>query len=111
MTLHIDPSAGHATLINVFTAAPDNRDRLVALLKEGTDEWISKVPGFIASSLHLARDDSRVVIVGQWRSADAIAAMRAHPAMPAYADRVRALAQMESIVCDVAATFAAPIAA
>ena len=107
MTLHIDPSAGHATLINIFTAAPDNRDRLVALLKEGTDEWISKVPGFIASSLHLARDDSRVVIVGQWRSADAIAAMRTHPAMPAYAERVRALAQMESIVCDVTATFAA----
>jgi quinol monooxygenase YgiN len=111
MTLHIDPRAGHATLINVFTAAPENRDRLVDLLKEGTDEWISKVPGFIASSLHVARDERRVVIVGQWRSTDAIAAMRAHPAMPAYAERVRALAQMESIVCDVAATFAAAVAA
>ena len=111
MTPHIDPSAPRTTLINVFTAAPENRDRLVALLKEGTDEWISKVPGFITSALHLAHDDRRVVIVGQWRSADAIAAMRAHPAMPAYADRVRELAQMDSIVCDVAATFAGAVAA
>ncbi|MCS0584698.1 antibiotic biosynthesis monooxygenase [Massilia pinisoli] len=111
MTQHIAPNADHTALINVFTAAPEDRDRLVALLKAGTDEWISKVPGFIGSSLHLARDDRRVVVYGQWRSADAIAAMREHPAMPAYAERVRALAQMESIVCDVAATFAGAVAA
>jgi quinol monooxygenase YgiN len=95
------------TLINIFTVAPENLDRLVALLKEGTAAWISKVPGFVASSLHVSNDERRVVIYGQWRSADAIAAMRTHPAMPAYFERVKALAQMEAITCGAASTIAA----
>jgi quinol monooxygenase YgiN len=90
------------TLINIFTTAPDNLDRLVALLREGTEAWISKVPGFISSTLHIARDNRRVVIYGQWRSADDIAAMRGHPEMPAYFERVKALAQMDAITCDAA---------
>jgi quinol monooxygenase YgiN len=95
------------TLINIFTVAPENLDRLVALLKEGTAAWISKVPGFVSSSLHVSNDERRVVIYGQWRSADAIAAMRTHPAMPAYFERVKALAQMEAITCGAASTIAA----
>jgi len=90
------------TLINIFTTAPENLDRLAALLREGTDAWISKVPGFISSTLHIARDHRRVVIYGQWRSADDIAAMRGHPEMPAYFERVKALAQMDAITCDAA---------
>ncbi|SDC71649.1 Quinol monooxygenase YgiN [Massilia sp. PDC64] len=107
MTLHIDPDAGLTTLINIFTVEPDDRDELVTLLRAGTDAWISKIPGFVSSSLHVARDNRRVVIYGQWRSADAIAAMRQHPEMPAYFARVKALAQMEAITCDVASTLAA----
>ena len=95
------------TLINIFTVAPENLDRLVALLKEGTAAWISKVPGFVSSSLHVSNDERRVVIYGQWRSADAIAAMRTHPAMPAYFERVKALAQMEAITCGAASTVTA----
>jgi quinol monooxygenase YgiN len=95
------------TLINIFTVAPENLDRLVALLKEGTAAWISKVPGFVSSSLHVSNDERRVVIYGQWHSADAIAAMRTHPAMPAYFERVKALAQMEAITCGAASTIAA----
>jgi quinol monooxygenase YgiN len=90
------------TLINIFTTAPDNLDRLVALLREGTEAWISKVPGFVSSTLHIARDNRRVVIYGQWRSADDIATMRQHPEMPAYFERVKALAQMDAITCDAA---------
>jgi quinol monooxygenase YgiN len=47
------------------------------------------------------------VIYGQWRSADAIAAMRAHPEMPGYFERVKAVAQMEAITCDAVSTVAA----
>lgn len=102
MTPQIDAAARLTTLINVFSVAPDDRDRLVALLKEGTDTWISKVPGFVSSSLHLSRDGRRVVIYGQWRDADAIAAMRQRPEMPAYFERIKAIAQMEAMTCDVA---------
>ena len=107
MTPHIDAKAQLTTLINVFTVAPADRDRLIALLKEGTEAWISKVPGFVSSSLHVSHDCRRVVIYGQWRSAEGIAAMRQHPEMPAYFDRVKAIAQMEAMTCDVASTIVA----
>jgi quinol monooxygenase YgiN len=95
------------TLINIFTVAPENLDRLVTLLRQGTEAWISKVPGFVSSTLHIARDNRRVVIYGQWRSADDIAAMRQHPGMPAYFERVKAISQMDAITCDAASTVAA----
>jgi quinol monooxygenase YgiN len=48
-----------------------------------------------------------VIIYGQWRSADDIAAMRQRPEMPAYFERVKAIAQMEGMTCDVASTVVA----
>ena len=39
--------------------------------------------------------------------AEGIAAMRQHPRMPAYLERVRAIAQMEAMTCDVLSTVAA----
>lgn len=107
MNPQINAAANFTTLINVFSVALEDRDRLVALLKQGTDAWISKVPGFVSSSLHVSRDGRRVVIYGQWRSAEGIAAMRQHPEMPAYFDRIKALAQMEAMSCDVASTVVA----
>jgi len=107
MTPNINADAKLTTLINVFSVAAEDRDRLVALLKEGTEAWISKVPGFISSSLHVSRDGRRVVIYGQWRSAEGIAAMRQHPEMPAYFERIKAIAQMEAMTCDVTSTVVA----
>jgi quinol monooxygenase YgiN len=107
MAPQINAAANLTTLINVFSVAPEERDRLVALLKEGTDAWISKVPGFVSSSLHVSRDGRRVVIYGQWRSADGIAAMRQRPEMPAYFERIKAISQMEAMTCDVASTVVA----
>jgi quinol monooxygenase YgiN len=107
MTPTINPDAKLTTLINVFSVEPDKRDRLVSLFKEGTEAWISKVPGFVSSSLHVSRDGRRVVIYGQWRDAQSIAAMREHPQMAAYFERVKALAQMDAMTCDVASTVVA----
>lgn len=95
------------TLINIFNVAPENRDRLATLLQEGTDSWIRKIPGFIASTLYLSRDGQRIVIQGQWQSAEAIAAMRQSPEMPGYFERIQALAKMEAITCDALSTWAA----
>lgn len=107
MTPTINADAKLTTLINIFSVAAENRDQLVALLKEGTDTWISKIPGFVSSSLHVSRDGQRVIIYGQWRSADGIAAMRQRPEMPAYFERIKAIAQMEAITCDVTSTVVA----
>lgn len=107
MPLDAKPTRKNITLINIFSVAPDNRDRLARLLQEGTDSWISKIPGFIASTLYLSRDDgNRIVIHGQWQSAEAIAAMRQSPEMPAYFERIQALATMEAITCDALSTWA-----
>ena len=95
------------TLINIFSVAPENRDRLAKLLQEGTDSWISKIPGFVSSALYLSRDGQRIVIQGQWRSAEAIAAMRQNPEMPAYFERIQALATMEAITCDALSAWTA----
>lgn len=107
MTPEIDADAGLTTLINIFTVAPENLDQLVALLQDGTNAWISRIPGFVSSSLHVSRDRRRVVIYGQWRGEDGIAAMRQRPEMPAYFERVKAMAQMEAMTCDVASTVTA----
>lgn len=104
MTPEINPGANLTTLINVFSVAPEDCDALAALLKDGTDTWISKVPGFVSSSLHVSRDGRHVIIYGQWRSADGIAAMRQRPEMPAYFERIKVIAQMEAMTCDVAST-------
>jgi len=95
------------TLINVFHVEPAQSDALVALLQEGTRQWICQVPGFVSSTLHVSRDRSRVVIYGQWRNAESIDAMRQSPHMPPYFARVKALAQMEAMTCDVASVVAA----
>ena len=103
----IEANTTLSTLVNIFTVAPEDCDQLVLLLKEGSKAWISKAPGFVSSALHVARDRQRIVIYGQWRSAEAIAAMRQSAHMPAYFERVKALATMDSIVCDVASALVA----
>ena len=90
------PVTGDTILVNVFTVAPEHRDALVALLQEGTDDWISRVPGFISSTLQTARDGRRVVIVGRWTSVEAVGAMRQHASMPAYFERIQRLATMDA---------------
>lgn len=101
MQAQLRDDAALTTLINVFQVEPEQADALVDLLQEGTRQWICRVPGFVSSALHLSRDRRRVVISGQWRDAAAIQAMRDSPQMPAYLARVKALAQMEAMTCDV----------
>ncbi|MET4725715.1 hypothetical protein ABIF63_009821 [Bradyrhizobium japonicum] len=48
-----------ATLVNVFTVEPDNQQKLVQLLKDGTETFFSKQPGFISSSVHASKEGRR----------------------------------------------------
>ena len=89
------------TLINVFVVEPDDQAKLMKLLKEGTETFFSKEPGYIATSFHASRDGRRVVNYGQWRSAQDIEGFRSKPEIGEYFKRVKELAQYESVVCEV----------
>ena len=97
----ISPNREVATLINVFVVEPDNQDKLIQVLKEGTEALFSKQPGYISASFHKSMDGRRVVNYGQWRSPKDIDAFRSKPEIGEYFKRVRELAQFESMVCDV----------
>jgi uncharacterized cupredoxin-like copper-binding protein len=48
-TIHIGTNT--TTLVNVFTVEPENQQKLVDVLKAGTNEFFCKAPGFISSSV------------------------------------------------------------
>jgi len=89
------------TLVNVFTVEPENQQKLVELLREGTASFFSKMPGFISSSVHRSKDGRRAVNYAQWRSVKDIETFRQNPEFAPYIQRITALAQSESILCDV----------
>lgn len=83
----------HATLINVFTVAPANAEKLAELLTAATEEVMQHVPGFISANIHLSTDRTRVVNYAQWDSAEAMAAMQADPTAQVHMRRAAELAE------------------
>jgi quinol monooxygenase YgiN len=75
----ITAHADHATLINVFTVQPDRARQLVDLLTQATEDVMQHIDGFISANIHLSADGTRVVNYAQWRSAEAMQAMRQDP--------------------------------
>jgi quinol monooxygenase YgiN len=75
----VTAAAHMITLINIFTVAPENQQRLVDLLTRATDEFVCPAPGFISSTLHRSLDGTKVTMHSQWRSAEDYQAMRADP--------------------------------
>ena len=63
------------TLINVFTVAPEDQQRLVDVLVEATQAVMRKQPGFISANIHRSLDGTRVTNYAQWRSREAFEAM------------------------------------
>lgn len=68
-----------ATLINVFTVAPEHQQTLIDLLVEATSTTMRHVPGFISASFHKSADGTRVVNYAQWRRAKDFDAMLQNP--------------------------------
>jgi quinol monooxygenase YgiN len=101
MEIIISPSREVVTLINVFAVQPEHQHDLIDLLKEGTERWMSKMPGYVSASSHKSKDGRRVINYSQWRSVPDIEAMRQNPDVRPYLQRVAALAKSEAIVCDV----------
>jgi len=90
-----------ATLVNVFTVEPDNQHKLVQLLKEGTESFFSKQPGFISSSVHASKEGRRAINYSYWTSAANIENFRKDPRFAPYVQRLAALAKAETILCEV----------
>jgi quinol monooxygenase YgiN len=89
------------TLVNVFTVDPGNQHKLVQLLKEGTESFFSKQPGFISSSVHASKEGGRAINYSQWASATDIENFRSDPRFVPYIQRLAALAKAETILCEV----------
>ncbi|HZF59692.1 MAG TPA: antibiotic biosynthesis monooxygenase family protein [Rubrobacter sp.] len=67
------------TLVNVFTVAPEDQQRLVDLLVEATETTMNMVPGYISANIHRSLDGTRVVNYAQWRSRMDFEAMLNNP--------------------------------
>ena len=83
------------TLINVFTVAPNNQQRLLDLLTRATETSVRHAPGFISSSLHRGIDGTKVTMYAQWRSVEDYQAMRENPAPLPFLQQALAIAKFE----------------
>lgn len=88
------------TLVNVFTVAPGDQQRIYDEIVDVTDV-IEKFPGFVSANVHLSDDGRRLVNYVQWLSKEHFHAMRVHPSVQDHFRRCRAIATFDSIFCRV----------
>lgn len=93
------------SLINVFTVDPANQDRLLDLLARATDEFVSRAPGFVSSTLHRSLDGTKVTMCAQWRSAEDYEAMRQDPGPLPFLEEALTIAKFEPGMYEVVRTF------
>lgn len=67
------------TLVNVFTVAPEDQQRLLDVLVEATEGVMNKLPGFVSANLHKSLDGTKVTNYAQWRTREDFEAMLEHP--------------------------------
>lgn len=103
-TSTIDPDAGIATLINVFTVEPAKQGALVRSLSEATEEVMRHRDGFISANLHASGDGRTVVNYAQWRDAAAFRTMLADPVAREHVEAVLEIATSAPALCEVVAT-------
>ena len=96
-------------MINVFTVEPTNQQELVDLLILATDGTITKVPGFISSSLHKSIDGTKVTMYSQWKSVEDYQNMRSNPSASPYLEKALKIATFEPGMYEVVETFTAEI--
>jgi quinol monooxygenase YgiN len=90
------------TLVSVFKVEPDTIAKLLDVLREGTETFFSRMPGFVSSSVLVARDGHHAINYSQWRSTEDIDRFRRDPRFAPYIQRLRPLATPETFDCEVA---------
>jgi quinol monooxygenase YgiN len=93
------------TLINVFTVERPNQQRLLDLLVRATDEFVSRAPGFISSTLHRSLDGTKVTMYAQWNSVEDYEAMRRDPGPLPFLQEALAIAKFEPGLYEIVRTF------
>jgi quinol monooxygenase YgiN len=83
------------TMVNVFTVAPENQQRLVELIVEATETVMRDVDGFVSANIHSSLDGTRVVNYAQWRSVEHFEAMHRNPLVHPHFTDIRAIASPE----------------
>ncbi|MBN9744448.1 antibiotic biosynthesis monooxygenase [Amycolatopsis sp. A1MSW2902] len=97
----ISTDADVATLVNVFTVAPEKQQALVEVLTTATEEVIRHRPGFVSANIHASTDGTRVVNYAQWASAEDFQAMLAAPECRDHLSAALALAESDPHLCTV----------
>jgi quinol monooxygenase YgiN len=92
-------------LINVFTVEPANQQRLIDLLFQATDEFVSRAPGFLSSTLHRSLDGTKVTMYAQWNSVEDYEAMRRNPGPLPFLQEALAIAKFEPGMYEIIRTF------
>ena len=99
-TIEIHPGNKLTVLVTIFSVQPDNEQKLVDLIEEGTSNLFSKQPGYISCSIHRGSDAKHLVLYGQWESPQSIDAFRKVPEIGEYTKKILQLATFESVVCN-----------
>ena len=93
------------SLINVFTVDPANQHRLLDLLVRATDEFVSRAPGFVSSTLHRGLDGTKVTMYAQWHSAEDYESMRLDPGPLPFLEEALTIAKFEPGMYEIVRTF------
>jgi quinol monooxygenase YgiN len=93
------------SLINVFTVDPANQHRLLDLLARATDEFVSRAPGFVSSTLHRSLDGTKVAMYAQWRSVEDYESMRRDPGPLPFLEEALMIAKFDPGMYEIARTF------
>ena len=92
------------TLVNVFTVAPENQQRLIDMLVEATEKTMKRVPGFVSANIHRSLDGVRVANYAQWRSREDFEAMLKNPEAAAHMKPITEIAQFDAHLYEVVET-------
>jgi quinol monooxygenase YgiN len=93
-------------LINVFTVAPANQQRLVDILTEATAGSVRRAKGFMSAVLHRSIDGTKVTMYAQWESVADYQEMRKDPGPHALLEEALSIAEFAPGTYEVVRTFA-----
>jgi len=106
----ISKNSQAVTFINIFTVAPGTQQRVIDLLTDVTQRFVSGAKGFVSSSLHRSLDGTKVTMYAQWASMEDYLAMREDPRSLPYLREVLTMATFEPGAYEVVARFEPPTA-
>ncbi|MDF2618357.1 MAG: Antibiotic biosynthesis monooxygenase [Xanthobacteraceae bacterium] len=92
-------------LINVFTVAPANQQRLIEILTAATEGSVNRAEGFISATLHRSLDGTKVTMYAQWRRLEDYEAMRRAPGPLPFFEEALSIATFDPGIYQVVRSF------